>query len=264
MDEVKLGYYIRNFVYLNPKNNKYPNFNKYDLNSFLIIKNQFKENKKYIITSNYDDIFYNKNSKLSGKKWIEIILSSKDIFEYHKRIRDDFPFCKSKQLVKKLIEDLFFWFDKNTKKIIIDLSESDFDIELRKKLENIRYFLDKKDWSNYFFNLQKLMHEQIIKFLSWENKNLNYNAYNKELKQKLSVKIKNNFIDNYFQFIEKVNLYRNTLSKASAKLLDLNKILLEEWNNSNDIEKDIIVWNLYYKLNHLITTFNLILNKDDV
>lgn len=70
MDEVKLGYYIRNFVYLNPKNNKYPNFNKYDLNSFLIIQNQFQENK---------------NEFLNGKKWIEIFLSSKDMFEYHKK-----------------------------------------------------------------------------------------------------------------------------------------------------------------------------------
>lgn len=94
MNKIELGKFINKFVKLNPKTNKYPNFNKYDLSSFSIIKNQFKEIKKYIITSNYDDIFYNKNNFLNGKKWIEIILSSKDIFEYHKKIRDDFPFCK--------------------------------------------------------------------------------------------------------------------------------------------------------------------------
>lgn len=57
MNGLKLGIYIDNFVHLNPKNNKYKNNNKYDLNSFSIIKNQFKENKKYIIISNYDIFF---------------------------------------------------------------------------------------------------------------------------------------------------------------------------------------------------------------
>ncbi|MBP1525883.1 MAG: hypothetical protein H9Q65_04840 [Spiroplasma ixodetis] len=249
MNGLKLGIYIDNFVHLNPKNNKYPNFNKYDLNSFSIIKNQFKENKKYIITSNYDDIFYSKNEFLNGKKWIEIFLSSKDIFEYHKKIRDDFPYCKRKKLNKTLLDDLFFWFDKNPKKIITDVSEMNCDIELRKKLEQIRYFLDEQDWSNYFFNLQKLMHEYIIKFLSWENKNLDYISYSKIFKQKLLINnLSKYLIDDYLQFIQKVNLYRNTLSKSSPKMLDLNQNLITEWNKSNDLSKKIIAKKLYYSL----------------
>lgn len=264
MNKIELGKVINKFVKLNPKTNKYPNFNKYALSSFSIIKNQFKENKKYIITSNYDDIFYNKNNFLNGKKWIEIILSSKDIFEYHKKIRDDFPFCKQKKLMEKIIEDLFFWFDKNTKKIIIDSTESNFDIELRKKLENIRYFLDKKDWSNFFFNLQKLMHEQIIKFLSWENKNLDYASYSKILKQKLSKIINENLVEEYFIIIQKINLYRNTLSKINNKILNLNKKILEEWKNFSNIEKTSICWKIYFELLTFINLQNLILNKNYV
>ncbi|BET39516.1 hypothetical protein SAP269_21050 [Spiroplasma ixodetis] len=87
-----------------------------------------------------------------------------------KKIRDDFPFCKQKQLNKILIDDLFNCFNKNPQNVFIDDSETHFDEQITNQLEKIRYFLDKKDWSNYFFNLQKLMHEQIIKFLSWNKK----------------------------------------------------------------------------------------------
>ncbi len=70
MNKKQLGYYIGHFIHLNPKSSKYPNFNKYNLSSFLIIQNQFKNNKQYIIASNYDDIFYNKHKFLEGKRWI--------------------------------------------------------------------------------------------------------------------------------------------------------------------------------------------------
>ncbi|WP_342217485.1 hypothetical protein [Spiroplasma endosymbiont of Amphimallon solstitiale] len=247
MNRKQLGYYVEHFVYLNPKKNKYPNFNKYDLSSFLIIQNQFKKNKKYIITSNYDDIFYNKNEFLNGKKWIYILLSSKDIFEYHKKIRDDFPFCKHKKLIKTLLDDLFFWFDKNPKKIINDVSEASYNIELRKKLEKIRYFLDEQDWSNYFFNLQKLMHEQIIKFLGW-NKELKYDLYNKILRKKLSIFLCKEKVDKYLQFIELLNIYRNTISKAAPLLRNINQQILNNWNTYSTFDKKDTALELYYSL----------------
>lgn len=255
----ELGYYIHHFVKLNPKKNKRPNLSKYNQNSFFVIQNSFKENKKYIITSNYDDVFYYKNEKLIGKKWIDIILSSKDIFEYHKIIRDEFPYCKQKKFLKILIENLFFWFDKNMIKVIVEASEVNFDIDTRKKLENIRYFLDKKDWSNYFFNLQKLMHEQIIKLLDWKNKSLNYNSYIEILNQKLSSYINDlNIIKNCNETIRQINLYRNLLSKATS-IIPNNNV---QWNSiSSDFTKKLIAWKLYYLLAELINCFNLILQE---
>ncbi|BET39515.1 hypothetical protein [Spiroplasma ixodetis] len=92
MNKLELGKYINNFVNLNPKNNKYLKINQELNKSFVVIKNIFKENKKYIITSNYDDVFYNKDSFLKGKQWIDIFLSSKDIFEYHKKNKRWFSF----------------------------------------------------------------------------------------------------------------------------------------------------------------------------
>ncbi|WJG71422.1 hypothetical protein [Spiroplasma ixodetis] len=100
-----------------------------------------------------------------------------------------------------------------------------------------------------FFNLQKLMHEHIIKFLSWENKNLDYINYSKIFKQKLSINnLSKNLIDDYLQLIQKINLYRNTLSKSSPKILDLNQNLITEWNQNNNLSKKIIAKKLYYSL----------------
>lgn len=258
MTEKELGTHINNFVKLNPKQNKYLNFAKYNQNSFFTIQNKIKENKKYIITSNYDDIFYNKNSKLSGKKWIEIILSSKDIFEYNKRIRDDFPYCKSRKLIKILLDDLFYYFQKNPQNAVIEDLKLNFEIEIRKDLEKIRYFLEKKDWSNYFFNLQKLMHEQIIQFLSWEKKSFEYETYNKILSKILNSKMKQKFTEEDLKFVQKVNIYRNTLSKASVKMLPLNKEIIEEWKTLSDLEKSKVAWNFYCQLGNFIITINLI------
>lgn len=258
MTEKELGIHIDNFVKLNPKQNKIPNIDKYNQKSFFVIQNSFKENKKNIITSNYDDIFYGKSSLLSGKKWTEILLSSKDILQYHKKIRDYFPFCNQKKLIKTLLDDLFFWFDKNMQKDIIEASEINFDINTRKKLENIRYFLDKKDWSNYFFNLQKLMHEHIIKLIDWKNKPLNYRDFNKMLIQKLNVSISDlKLIENYNNTIQLINSYRNTLSKSTS-IINNNIV---EWNSKNDLTKKLVAWKLYFSLTELITCFNLILNK---
>lgn len=259
MNKTELAKYILNFVKLNPKKNCYPNTNKYNQNCFFVIQNSFKENKKYIITSNYDSIFYSKNEKLIGKNWMEILLSSNNILEYHKKIRDNFPYCNQKKLIKSLISSFDYWFDRNSQNAIIEVSEATFDIDTRKKLENIRYFLDKKDWSNYFFNLQKLMHEQIIKLLDWKNKSLNYNSYIEILNQKLSSYINDlNIIKNCNETIRQINLYRNLLSKATS-IIPNNNV---QWNSiSSDFTKKLIAWKLYYLLAELINCFNLILQE---
>lgn len=127
MNKQELGKHIDNFIKLNPKKNKYIKINQELNKSFFVIKSNFKENIKNIFASNYDDIFYNKNLKLSGKKWIEILLSSKNITEYNKLIRDVFTYCKTSKLGKKIFQDLFFWFDKNTQNSIIEVSEVHFD-----------------------------------------------------------------------------------------------------------------------------------------
>lgn len=132
MNKQELGKHIDNFVKLNPKKNKYLKINQELNKSFFVIKSNFKENIKNIFASNYDDIFYNKNLKLSGKKWIEILLSSKNITEYNKLIRDVFPYCKTSKLGKKIFKDLFFWFDKNTQNSIIEVSEVHFDDQIKK------------------------------------------------------------------------------------------------------------------------------------
>lgn len=70
--------------------------------------------------------------------------------------------------------------------VMLTSSVINLDINTKKQLEKIRYFLNKYDWSIYFFELQKLMHEQIIKLLNWKNKSRNYNSSIEILKQKLS------------------------------------------------------------------------------
>ncbi|MBP1525789.1 MAG: hypothetical protein H9Q65_03590 [Spiroplasma ixodetis] len=127
MNKFELAKHISNFVKLNPKENKFLKINQQCNKSFFVIKNIFEENIKYIIASNYDDIFYNKKIKLSGKKWIEILLSSKDILEYHKRIRDDFPYCKQRKFIKILLDDLFNCFNKNPQNAVIEDNESHFE-----------------------------------------------------------------------------------------------------------------------------------------
>jgi len=252
MNKRELGLHIDNFVKLNPKKNTRPNINKYKQNSFFIIQNSFKENKKNIITSNYDDIFYGKNSKLLGKKWIEILLSSRDIFEYHKRIRDDFSYCKPRKLIKILINDLFYLYKNNIPNILIEDSEKKYKNELKNKLEKIRHFLDEQDWSNYFFNLQKLMHEYLITFLNWKKDSFNYESYNKIITKKL---IDKNFTEKeileYLKFIQKVNLYRNALSKVKPGK-ESNKKIYEEWNNFSSSSKERFCWKIYFELLNFI------------
>ncbi|WP_252320415.1 hypothetical protein [Spiroplasma endosymbiont of Lariophagus distinguendus] len=242
MNKFELGKHINNFVKLNPKKNKFLKINQELNKSFFVIKNIFKENIKYILTSNYDDIFYYKKLKLSGKKWIEILLSSKDIFEYNKKIRDDFLYCKQRKFIKILLDDLFNCFNKNPQNVVIENSESHFEEQINMQLEKIRYFLDKKDWSNYFFNLQKIMHEQIIKFLSWNKKSFNYEIYNKDLKKSLNDILNPTEVNKYLQFVQKVNLYRNTLCKVQPVINKINQSLFEDWNNCSELNKEIKSW----------------------
>ncbi|WP_342276670.1 hypothetical protein [Spiroplasma endosymbiont of Nebria brevicollis] len=85
------------------------------------------------------------------------------IRKYHSIIRNEFTYCKQKKLKVIIIDGLFYWFNKNTHNIIIDLSEKYFDIDTRKNLEKIRLILEEKDWSIFFFSVQRLMHVHIIK-----------------------------------------------------------------------------------------------------
>lgn len=133
--------------------------------------------------------------------------------------------------------------------VVIEASEINFDINTKKQLEKIRYFLDKHDWSIYFFELQKLMHEQIIKLLNWKNKSLNYNSYIEILNQKLSFYINDlNIVKNCNENIKQINLYRNLLSKATS-IIPSNTIV---WNSINDLTKKLIAWKLYFSLTELI------------
>lgn len=261
MKNKKISYYIWHFVKLNPKINSKPYIKKYNQNSFLIIKRIFKENKKYIISSNYDDIFYNKYEQMQGKKWLAIFLSSKDIFEYHKSIRDKYFYCKQKKFMKILINDFDYLFDnKDIQNVIIDISTSNFNFEMKKNLEKIRKFLDEEEWSIYFFELQKLMHEQIIKFLGWD-KELNYNSYSKILIKKLSISLCKEKVDNYLQFIELLNNYRNTISKVAPLIRNHNQQILNNWNSySTDDKKDTSL-ELFYNLIKFIDVINLLLNE---
>ncbi|MBP1527283.1 MAG: hypothetical protein H9Q66_05115 [Spiroplasma ixodetis] len=257
MNKQELGKHIDNFVKLNPKKNKYLKINQELNKSFFVIKSNFKANIKNIFASNYDDVFYSKNLKLSGKKWIEILLSSKNITEYNKLIRDVFPYCKTLKLGKKIFKDLFFWFDKNTQNSIIEVSEVHFDDQIKKQLEKIRKFLDEEEWSIYFFEIQKLMHEQIIKFLLWENKPLKFNHYGNLLFRKMIFDLTQERVDKYLNFVQKVNIYRNTISKVSP----INKVTNDNWNKMNNFSKQSLAKELYYELIEFIDVINLLLNE---
>lgn len=256
MDKKELIKIINNFVKLNPKKEIYPKIDKYYSKVFFDVQNLFKNNLKLINQSNYNLIFSSKDGKfLSGKKWIEILFTSKNINDYHTNLRRNFQICNQKLLFENISDDLFFIFYHDKKIVAIEASEINFDINTKKQLEKIRYFLDKHDWSIYFFELQKLMHEQIIKLLDWKNKSLNYNSYIEILNQKLSFYINDlNIVKNYNETIKQINLYRNLLSKATS-IIPSNTI---EWNSINDLTKKLIAWKLYFSLTELINCFNLI------
>ncbi|WDA54950.1 MAG: hypothetical protein PPFGHCPK_01431 (plasmid) [Spiroplasma endosymbiont of Drosophila atripex] len=260
MQNKKISFYIWHFVKLNPKRNQKPCINKYHQNSFFVIKRIFKENKKYIIASNYDDIFYNKYEQMQGKKWLAILLSSKDIFEYHKKIRDKYFYCKQRKFIKMLLNDFDYFFDnKDIQNVIIDIWTNNFNFEIKKYLEKILKFLDEEEWSIYFFELQKLMHEQIIKLLDWKG-DFTYEKYNKVLISKLNSILSKELSEYYLIFVQKINLYRNRFSKIKPSENQQNQQLLNNWNNLTNQMKHIEAKHIYNQLLDFIDIINLILN----
>lgn len=109
-----------------------------------------------------------------------------------------------------------------------------------------------------FFNLQKLMHEQIIKFLLWENKPLKFNHYGNLLFRKMILDLIQERVDKYLNFVQKVNLYRNTISKVSPII---NKVTKDNWNQMNNFSKQSLAKEVYYELIEFIDAINLLLNE---
>ena len=70
---------------------------------------------------------------MQGKKWLTILLSSKDIFEYHKKIRDKYFYCKQRKFIKMLLNDFDYFFDnKDIQNVIIDIWTNNFNFEIKK------------------------------------------------------------------------------------------------------------------------------------
>lgn len=100
------------------------------------------------------------------------------------------------------------------------------------------------------------MHEQIIKFLLCENKPLKFNHYSNLLFRKMILDLTQERVDKYLNFVQKVNTYRNTLSKVSA----INKVTQDSWNKMNNFSKQSLAKELYYELIEFINIINLLLN----
>lgn len=77
MTDKELNSYINNFVKLNPRNLKYPKINNKYLQAYLLIQQYFKNHYQEIKLTDYDNIFYNKHTVLSGKEWIHILVNEK-------------------------------------------------------------------------------------------------------------------------------------------------------------------------------------------
>lgn len=258
MTKIELGKHIIEFMAINPKKNSYPVLNSTNQKAFFVIQQNYKFNKDNILSSKYDDIFYNKTKSLPGKEWLEKIVNAKDISEYHSIIRNEFKYCRQRKFKAIVINDLFYWFNKNTHNSIIDLSEKHFDIDTRKNLEKIRLALEEKDWSIFFFSMQRLMHVHIIKLLNWNKNNLNYGVYSKVLQKKLVNSLCENVALEYMLFVQKVNLYRNCLSKATIESKLDSQSILQDWNKFSTLNKTSTCWKLYFQLNEFITIMNLI------
>ncbi|WDA54888.1 MAG: hypothetical protein PPFGHCPK_01369 (plasmid) [Spiroplasma endosymbiont of Drosophila atripex] len=50
------------------------------------------------------------------------------------------------------------------------------------------------------------------------------------------------------QFIELLNIYRNTISKAAPLLRNINQQILNNWNNYSTSDKKDTAFELYYSL----------------
>lgn len=253
--------HIVNFIKIHPRTRKYPKITNKQTQSYLLVQEYFKNHKKDINPNDYNNIFYNKYNSLSGQQWIEILLSTKNFLKYHKSIKIGYPYCNRKELFEKLRWELFYWKSIDKQKIIVEAIEESFNDQLKMNLKKLRIFLNEQDWSNYFYNLQNVMHQEIIKFLDWKNKSLNYNSYSNLLIKKLNQEFNDlTLVEKFTTIIQKINFYRNILSKATA-IIPEN---ISEWNSKNETTKEAIAWNLYHSLTQLINTFNLILSKKEL
>ncbi|WP_252320912.1 hypothetical protein, partial [Spiroplasma endosymbiont of Lariophagus distinguendus] len=64
-------------------------------------------------------------------------------------------------------------------------------------------------------------------------------------------------VDKYLNFVQKVNIYRNTISKVSP----INKVTNDNWNKMNNFSKQSLAKELYYELIEFINVINLLLNE---
>lgn len=263
MTDKELNSHINDFVNLNPRKLKYPKINNKHLQAYLLIQQYFKNHYKEIKLTDYDNIFYNQHTGLGGKEWINILLSTKNVEKYYKLIRIGYPYCNQKMLKQKLLLEIFYWSYSDVQESIIEIVEQDFNIEQKNKLKKIRQLINEQEWSIYFFELQKIMHEQIIFFLDWIG-NFNYDNYSKILIKKLNHNLNNQQTEKYLNFIKIVNLYRNTFSKIKPSENDKNQILFNQWNNWTILIKKSQAWDLYYQLNNFINVTNLILQEKKI
>jgi len=259
MTEKELKNIINIFVKLNPKRDIYPKLSKYDSKILFDVQNLFKNNFQLINQNNYNNIFSSKDGRLlSGKKWISILVTSKNINDYHTNLRRDFEKCNQKKLLEKISKDLFLIYYHDENSMLIKASEVNFDVNVKRELEKIRFLLDEQDWSNYFFNLQTIMHKEIINFLNWKSEKLKYDLYIKNLKKEIN----NDFIFNKVKIIiDDINLYRNSLIKITAGGSKISQDNKNKWNIMNNNEREIIGLDFYFKLIFLANVFKRLKNK---
>ncbi|WJG71370.1 hypothetical protein [Spiroplasma ixodetis] len=75
--------------------------------------------------------------------------------------------------------------------------------------------------------------------------------------RKLILDLTQERVDKYLNFVQKVNTYRNTLSKVSA----INKVTQDNWNKMNNFSKQSLAKEFYYELIEFIDVINLLLNE---
>ncbi|WP_342276671.1 hypothetical protein [Spiroplasma endosymbiont of Nebria brevicollis] len=59
-------------------------------------------------------------------------------------------------------------------------------------------------------------------------------------------------------FVQKVNLYRNCLFKATIELKLDSQNVLQDWNKLSTLNKISTGWKLYFQLNEFITITSII------
>lgn len=265
MNEKQLIATITDFIRLNPKRNRFSSWREYNSQSFHAVQSIMKNQINVIKFHTYNNVFYNKknNKKLMGQDYINILLTSENIKEYNKRIRINYPNCRKKKLRELLIYDVFNWYSYNKEQVVIDEVEFGFSEQIKTELRKIKELLKEKDWSYYFFSLQKLMHNTIIEALEWrEGKNLNFNSYSKVLKKYLANNLEEQ--EELLSQIVTINLYRNTFSKAVVGAASSHQELYDKWTQFTELQKTIKAWELYYILIKFIHIIILIKNNKEI